>query len=138
MVAIRAVEKQQTVEVLALLKALLSKSELTAHQGDVTDLPELLRRALVLCNFVCLLHSVQLKSKIKLVILIGSQVKGHRLLAVRLQKFGQLAKVALWNSLNQSLSLFRVSLENCILIVDDRQEKSVSINVEGLVDKVKA
>ena len=138
MVAIRAIEQEQTVEVIALLEALLSQCKLSAHQSDVANLSELFRRALTLSNFVSFFDSVKLEGQVELVVFVRSKVKSHRLLAIRLQKLGKLSKVALGYGANQTLSLFRVSLQNSILVIDHGQEKPMCVYVEGLVDKVES
>jgi len=77
LVAVRAVEQQQTVQVLALFEALLGKRELTTKQGDVSDLFKLFRGVLLLSNLVRFLDSVKLQCQVKLVVLVRSQIKSH-------------------------------------------------------------
>jgi len=88
LVAIRAIEEQKAVKILALLKALLCQCELPSLKRDITHFLKFFSRFLFLCDFIGLFDSVELEGQVELVVLVGSHFEGERFLAGLLQELG--------------------------------------------------
>lgn len=59
LITITAVEKQQTIEIVALVKAVLSQGELTSGQSNITNFAPLIGCVLRRCDLVSILNQVQ-------------------------------------------------------------------------------
>ena len=117
LVAVRRVKQQQTIEVIALLKALFSKRELSLLQSNVTNFAPLLPVVLLGCDVLSGLNMVQLNRQIEFMVLVWSQLKGHLLALVRLQELGKFAIEALWDVFELLLGRGNIIIEDGALVV---------------------
>ena len=117
LVAIRRVKQQQTIEVVALLKALFSKRELSLLQSNVTNFAPLLPIILLGCNILSGLHMVQLNRQVEFMVLVWSQLKGHLLALIRLEELGKFAIEALWDVFELLLGRSNIIVKDSALVV---------------------
>lgn len=122
LVPVARVEKQQRVEVVALVKALLSEGEQASTESDVADLAPLLIRLLLLGDTLSHLHVLEGDRQLELMVQVRRQFESHLFLPVELEELRQLAMVASRDLGQQALSLLYLVLQDADLEAHHREQ----------------